>query len=91
MAPGEKALHGIASRCRSPPFRAPRLSQSSIATAMLLSMFDGLSKSEIIGWVICLVLAVGLTVFGSVYLATSFMSADVSDVLKHPDTDDVRK
>ena len=54
-------------------------------------MFEGLSKREIVGWIICLVLAVGLTVFGSVYLATSFMSADVSDVLKHPDTHDVWK
>jgi hypothetical protein len=54
---------------------------------MLLSMFDGLSKSEIIGWVICLALAVGLTVFGSAYLvATSFVSADVSDALKLPDS-----
>jgi hypothetical protein len=48
-------------------------------------MFDGLSRREIIGWVVCLVLAVGLTLFGSAYLAGSFMSADVSDVLKSPD------
>jgi cell division protein FtsX len=49
-------------------------------------MFDGLSKREIIGWVVCLVLAVGLTLFGGAYLvASSFMSADVSDVLK-PDS-----
>jgi hypothetical protein len=53
---------------------------------MLLSMFDGLSKTEIIGWLFCLVLAVGLTMLGSAYLvATSFMSADVSDALKLPD------
>jgi hypothetical protein len=50
-------------------------------------MFDGLSKREIIAWVICLALAVGLTVFGSAYLvATSFISADVSDALKHPES-----
>jgi hypothetical protein len=49
-------------------------------------MFDGLSRREIIGWIACLVVAVGLTVFGSAYLvASSFMSADVSDVLKSPD------
>jgi hypothetical protein len=30
-------------------------------------------------------LAVGLTLFGSAFLAVSFMSADVSDVLKSPD------
>jgi hypothetical protein len=49
-------------------------------------MFDGLSKREMIGWVVCLVLAVGLTLFGGAYLvASSFMSADVSDVLK-PDS-----
>jgi hypothetical protein len=47
-------------------------------------VFDGLSRREIIGWVVCLALAVGLTVFGSAYLlASSFVSADVSDVLKH--------
>jgi hypothetical protein len=46
-------------------------------------VFDGLSRREIIGWVVCLALAVGLTVFGGAYLmASSFMSADVSDVLK---------
>jgi hypothetical protein len=50
------------------------------------SMFDGLSRREIIGWIACLALAVGLTLFGSAYLvASSFMSADVSDVLK-PDS-----
>ena len=46
-------------------------------------MFEGLSKREIVGWVVCLVLAIGFTVFGSVYLATSFMMADVSDALPH--------
>jgi hypothetical protein len=49
------------------------------------SMFDGLSRREIIGWVICLMLAVGLTVFGSAYLASSFMSADISGALPHHD------
>jgi hypothetical protein len=44
-------------------------------------MFEGLSKREIVGWTICLVLAIGLTVLGAVYLATSFMMADVSDTL----------
>jgi cell division protein FtsX len=48
-------------------------------------MFDGLSRRELIGWAVCLVLAVGLTLFGSAFLAVSFMSADVSDVLKSPD------
>jgi hypothetical protein len=49
------------------------------------SVFDGLSRREIIGWVVCLALAVGLTLFGGAYLASSFMSADISDVLK-PDS-----
>jgi hypothetical protein len=50
------------------------------------SVFDGLSRREIIGWVVCLALAVGLTVFGGAYLmASSFMSADLSVVLK-PDS-----
>jgi cell division protein FtsX len=48
-------------------------------------MFDGLSRRELIGWAVCLVLAVGLTLFGSAFLAVSFMSADVSDVLKSSD------
>jgi hypothetical protein len=48
-------------------------------------MFGGLSRREIVGWVVCLVIAVGLTLFGSAFLAVSFMSADVSDVLKSPD------
>ena len=48
------------------------------------SVFDGLSRREIVAWIVCLALAVGLTVFGSAYLvASSFVSADVSDVLKH--------
>jgi hypothetical protein len=51
----------------------------------VMSHFDGLSRREIIGWAVCLVLAVGLTLFGSAYLAGSFMSADVSGVLKSPD------
>jgi len=46
-------------------------------------MFEGLSKREIVGWVVCLVLAIGFTVFGSVYLATSFLMADVSDALPY--------
>jgi hypothetical protein len=41
-------------------------------------MFEGLSKREIVGWVVCLVLAIGLTVLGSVYLATLLMMADIS-------------
>jgi hypothetical protein len=49
-------------------------------------MFGGLSRREIIGWVVCLVLAVSLTLFGSAFLAVSFMSADASDVLKSPDS-----
>jgi cell division protein FtsX len=48
-------------------------------------MFDGLSRRELIGWVVCLVVAVGLTLFGGAFLAVSLMSADVSDVLKSPD------
>jgi hypothetical protein len=48
-------------------------------------MFDGLSRRELIGWAVRLVLAVGLTLFGSAFLAIFFMSADVSDVLKSPD------
>jgi len=49
----------------------------------MVRMFEGLSKREIVGWVVCLVLAIGFTIFGSVYLATSFMMADVSDALPH--------
>jgi hypothetical protein len=45
-------------------------------------MFDGLSRREIIGWVACVLLAVGLTLSGSAYLAISFMSADASDISK---------
>jgi hypothetical protein len=41
-------------------------------------MFDGLSRQEIVGWLVCLILAVGLTIFGSAYLVTSYLSADVS-------------
>jgi len=48
-------------------------------------MFEGLSRQEIIGWLICLILAVGLTIFGSAYLATSYLSADVSSALKRPE------
>jgi hypothetical protein len=49
-------------------------------------MFEGLSRQEIIGWLFCLTVAVGLTVFGSAYLvASSYMSADVSEALRHPD------
>jgi hypothetical protein len=46
------------------------------------SVFDGLSRREIIGWVVCMALAVGLTLFGGAYLASSYMSADVSSVLR---------
>ena len=49
------------------------------------SMFEGLSKREVVGWIICLVLAVALTLLGTAYLATSFMTADVSGALQHPD------
>ena len=48
-------------------------------------MFEGLSKREAVAWVICLTLAIGLTVLGSAYLASSYMTADVSDVLKNSD------
>jgi hypothetical protein len=48
-------------------------------------MFEGLSKQEVLAWVLCLAFAVGLTVLGTIYLATSFMTADVSDALKRPD------
>jgi hypothetical protein len=46
-------------------------------------MFEELPKREVVGWVVCLVLAIGLTVLGSVYLATSLMMADVSDALPY--------
>jgi hypothetical protein len=46
-------------------------------------VFDGLSRREIIGWIVCLALAVGLALFGGAYLvASSLTSADVSNVLK---------
>jgi len=45
-------------------------------------MFNGLSKPEIIGWIICLIIAGGLTVFGSAYLAVSLMTADVSSIIR---------
>jgi hypothetical protein len=48
-------------------------------------MFEGLSKREVVGWIICLVLAVALTLLGTAYLATSFMTADMSGALQHPD------
>jgi hypothetical protein len=54
-------------------------------------MFEGLSKQEVLAWVLCLAFAVGLTVLGTIYLATSFMTADVSDALKRPDAPGVRK
>ena len=41
-----------------------------------------LPNREIVGRVVCLVLSIRLTVLGSVYLATSFVTADVSDVLE---------
>ena len=45
-------------------------------------MFDGVSRREIIGWLVCLALAVGLALFGSAYLvASSFVNADTSDAL----------
>jgi hypothetical protein len=47
------------------------------------SMFEGLSKHEIIGWVICLAVALGFTLSGGAYLAASLMSADMSDALPH--------
>jgi hypothetical protein len=45
-------------------------------------MFEGLPRREIFGWLFCLTLALGLTAFGSAYLITSFLRADVSDTLK---------
>jgi len=46
-------------------------------------MFDGLSRGEIVGWVVCLALAAGLTLFGSVFLvAPTLQSADISGALK---------
>jgi hypothetical protein len=45
-------------------------------------MFDGLSRTEVFVWVFCLSLAIGLVVTGGAYLiASSFMSADVSEVM----------
>jgi DhnA family fructose-bisphosphate aldolase class Ia len=45
-------------------------------------MFDGLSRGEKFAWAVCLALAIGLTVTGGAYLvASSFLSADVSDVM----------
>jgi hypothetical protein len=58
-----------------------RRSLGSIARGMLAPMFEGLSKHEIIGWAICLAVALGLTLSGGAYLATSLMSADVSDAM----------
>jgi len=44
-------------------------------------MFDGLSRGEVFVWVVCLALAVGLTLSGGAYwVASSFLSADVSDM-----------
>jgi hypothetical protein len=48
-------------------------------------MFEGLSKRETVAWVVCLTLAVGLTILGSAYLVSSYMTADISDVLKNTD------
>jgi cell division protein FtsX len=47
-------------------------------------MFDGLSKREIIAWALCLAVALGLTISGGTYLASSLMSAsaDMTDTLK---------
>jgi ABC-type uncharacterized transport system permease subunit len=47
-------------------------------------VFDDLSKKEIAAWAAILVFAVGLTIFGSVYLAGAFMTADVSSALPRP-------
>jgi hypothetical protein len=44
-------------------------------------MFDGLSRGEVFVWLVCLALAIGLTVSGGAYWVASFMSADVSDVM----------
>jgi hypothetical protein len=47
-------------------------------------MFDGLSKREIIAWALCLAVALGITISGGAYLASSLMSAsaDMTDILK---------
>jgi hypothetical protein len=44
-------------------------------------MFDGLSRGEVFVWVVGLALAVGLTSGGAYLVASSFLSADVSDVM----------
>jgi Na+(H+)/acetate symporter ActP len=45
-------------------------------------MFGLLSRREVFVFVCCLALAIGLIVSGGAYLvASSFMSADVSDVI----------
>jgi hypothetical protein len=43
-------------------------------------MFDGLSRGEVFAWLFCLALAVGLTSGGAYLAASSFLSADVSDL-----------
>jgi len=48
---------------------------------MLKTMFDGVSKREVIAWVVCLVIAAGLTVVGTTYLVNSYLTADVSETL----------
>ena len=45
------------------------------------TMFDGVSKREVIAWVVCLVIAAGLTVVGTTYLVNSYLTADVSETL----------
>jgi hypothetical protein len=47
-------------------------------------MFDGLSRTEVFVWVFCLVLAVGITAAGAYFVASSLLSADVSDVTPQP-------
>jgi hypothetical protein len=44
-------------------------------------MFDGLSRGEVIAWILCLALVVGLSSAGAYLVASSLLSADVSDVM----------
>jgi hypothetical protein len=46
-------------------------------------MFDGLSRGEVFAWVFCLALAVALISGGAYLMASSLLSADVSDVMAH--------
>jgi hypothetical protein len=44
-------------------------------------MFDGLSRGEVIAWLVCLALAIGLTSGGAYLVALSLLSADVADTM----------